>query len=288
LINSPLFTVVIPTYNRKNLIKNAIKSVINQTYTNWKLLIIDDASTDGTAEALESFLTDKRIQLLQLEKNVGIAKVFNIALEKIDTSYFVHLDSDDWFELNTLEELAQAINKADEETALFYGNSIFWKSNSNKRKKKMRYRKIKYRKKGNKKVRNSKYKFSKYLDNRLIKDKYDYLLSFDLTPLPRCYRTAAVRAVGGWDTHHYNGRIMEDRQICLKLIGEYPFYWIDKYLHNRLKHTNQLTDKSTIPKRNKLRKYLIEHYLKKWGDEYKPIYTTSKSGYLRIKELVKK
>ena len=56
----PYFSIIIPTYNRSNFIAAAIKSVLNQTYTNWELFIIDDGSTDNTKEVVSNF-NDPRI-----------------------------------------------------------------------------------------------------------------------------------------------------------------------------------------------------------------------------------
>lgn len=260
-----LITVVIPCYNREKMIAKAIQSVMNQTAkTPWKLLIIDDASTDRSVEKIKSFLHDERIQLIQMEKNVGISSVMNKALDCVDTPYFVQLDSDDWLEKHTLREFTKAIKKVDHQTALFYGNMN-----------------IVRRKRGG-------WKSTRYIRHRSFKDKYDFLQYLTYMLHPRLFRTEAVRQVGGWETHDpHDGRIMEDRRICLKLIEKYPFYWIDKPLYNRRKHQQQLTSRKSLKSRNIMRKQTIEFYLKKWGDEYKPIYQY-RDGLLVIKKLVKK
>ncbi|MDQ0339003.1 glycosyltransferase involved in cell wall biosynthesis [Caldalkalibacillus uzonensis] len=263
MADEALFTVVIPVYNREKMIRKAIKSVIRQTYPYWKLLIIDDASTDRTIQRIRPFQNDKRIQVISLKENVGLAKVLNIALEQVDTPYFVQLDSDDWLEPCTLEELAKAIKKADPQTALFYGNCKF------RRKK------------------NGKWKVTKYIRHRSFTDKYDFLQYLTYSPVPRCFRTEALRETGGWETDDpYEGRIMSDRRICLKLIERYPFYWIDQYLYNCRRHRDRLTNKDSKEQRNELRKMVIEYYLKKWGNHYRPVYT-KKYGYLKIKRLEK-
>ncbi|WP_134699052.1 glycosyltransferase family A protein [Ammoniphilus sp. YIM 78166] len=263
-MSKALFTVVIPTFNRRNTISKAIESVLDQSYKNWELLIIDDASTDDTLKVIESFLTEKRIRYVRLQENVGISKVMNKALELVSTPYFVQLDSDDWFESKALSEFHKAIQKAPKETALFYGNIKMVAD------------------------RDGKLEVKRYIKHRRFEDKYDFLRYLKNMLQPRCFRTEAVRSVGGWDTNDpFEGRFMEDRRICLKLIESYPIYWINKHLGNRRKHGNQLTQKDSIEKRNLLRKLVIEHYLEKWGNEYIPIYTIGKSGYLKISQLVK-
>ena len=58
MTTNPLFSILLPVYNNKDDILNAIISVINQTYTNWELIIINDASVDGTREVIRTFLAD--------------------------------------------------------------------------------------------------------------------------------------------------------------------------------------------------------------------------------------
>lgn len=71
--DTPLVSVVITTYNGARCLKNTIQSVINQTYTNWELILIDDASTDNTADIVSTF-NDQRIRYHKLEKTVISAK----------------------------------------------------------------------------------------------------------------------------------------------------------------------------------------------------------------------
>ncbi|RXT13975.1 glycosyltransferase family 2 protein [Ammoniphilus sp. CFH 90114] len=264
-MSNPLFTVVIPTFNREHTLKKAIKSVLKQTFERWLLLIVDDGSTDNSEKVVKAFLNDKRITYVKLKENVGISKVMNHALSMVDTPYFVQLDSDDWFERRTLKEFNKAIQKASKETALFYGNVNIVKE------------------------KDGELVVKSYMRHRSFENKYDFLRYFKNMLQPRCFRTEAVRSVGGWDTNDpFEGRLMEDRRICLKLIDRYPIYWIDKHLGNRRKHGNQLTQKNFIEHRNLLRRQVIEYYLNKWGSQYLPVYTTNKSGYLQIAELVEK
>ena len=70
----PLVSVIMPAYNAEKYIEEAIRSVLSQTYTNWKLLILDDGSTDRTAELAERFANaDTRIRLLRNPQNMGVA-----------------------------------------------------------------------------------------------------------------------------------------------------------------------------------------------------------------------
>ncbi|MBO8170768.1 MAG: glycosyltransferase family 2 protein [Bacillaceae bacterium] len=258
-------TVVIPTYNRSHFLPDAIESVIRQTYPEWKILIVDDASTDNTPDVVEQYRQgDSRIQYIRMPKNAGISHVMNQALSFIDTDYFLQLDSDDWLEPDALEKLAEAIGRVSPETALFYGNVKMWRKH------------------------HGKWRMVKKIRHRPFQNKYQFLMYLTYMIHPRCYRTEAVREVGGWDTSDpYQGRIMEDRRICLKLIEKYPVHWINKSLYNRRKHGKQLTNRKEKYKRNRLRVMVVRHYLKKWGNRYQPVFG-KKNGWIIIKKLKRK
>ena len=65
--NNPLVSLVMPLYNHEKFVERAINSIVNQTYQNWELLIIDDGSTDGSRDIVHSFI-DKRISYTYQEK----------------------------------------------------------------------------------------------------------------------------------------------------------------------------------------------------------------------------
>ncbi len=92
-------SVVIPTYNRAGQIEQAIQSVINQTYCNLEILVVDDDSTDDT-EAVVRSISDERIRYIKLEQNSGgPALPRNIGVENAEGSVIAFLDSDDrWLE----------------------------------------------------------------------------------------------------------------------------------------------------------------------------------------------
>lgn len=87
-------TVLMPVYNASNHLKEAMDSILNQTYSDFYFLIINDGSTDNSEEIIRSY-TDPRILYLKNETNSGIVKTLNKGLERIDTEYIVRMDSDD-------------------------------------------------------------------------------------------------------------------------------------------------------------------------------------------------
>ncbi|ERM20091.1 glycosyltransferase family 2 protein [Brevibacillus laterosporus] len=265
----PMFTVVIPTYNRSDMLQKAIKSVLKQTCDDWEILVMDDASTDSTEEIVANTFTHSKIRYYRMEKNSGISKVMNKALGLTRTPYLIQLDSDDWLAKRTLERFKQVILKNQhsikkEKCALYYGNMNVWR------------------------VYKGKYRKRKGIRHRQIRGKYDFLQYDGWMVAPRCYRVNALQEVGGWDTSDkYGGRIMEDRRMILRLIEKFPVQHIDKTLYNRTKHRKQLTEPGSIQKRNYLRRQTYEYYLKRWGNKYRAIFGT-RGRFLVIKQLVRR
>jgi glycosyltransferase involved in cell wall biosynthesis len=99
--------VYLPTKNRVELLKKAVDSVLNQTYQNFKLLIIDDGSTDETAEYLNS-IKDPRVSFIRNDVSEKACKARNRAIRALDTELVTGLDDDDVFLPNRLEELIKA------------------------------------------------------------------------------------------------------------------------------------------------------------------------------------
>lgn len=98
-----LVSIIMPSFNTAPYIKETIQSVLNQTYTNWELIIVDDCSTDNTDEIVAS-INDKRIKYFHNEKNSGAAVSRNSALREAKGRWIAFLDSDDLWMPNKLEK----------------------------------------------------------------------------------------------------------------------------------------------------------------------------------------
>ncbi|WP_236658852.1 glycosyltransferase family 2 protein [Carnobacterium maltaromaticum] len=92
-----------PSYNSSEVIEEAIKSVLDQTYQIWELLIIDDGSNDETIKIISPYLEDPRIKLYQMGKNSGVAMARNKGIQKGIGRYVAFLDSDDVWHPDKLE-----------------------------------------------------------------------------------------------------------------------------------------------------------------------------------------
>jgi glycosyltransferase involved in cell wall biosynthesis len=91
---SPLVSVVIPTYNHARYLGRALQSVLDQTYKNWEAIVIDNHSTDNTAELIASF-ADQRITYLKIHNNGVIAASRNAGIRAAKGEWLAFLDSDD-------------------------------------------------------------------------------------------------------------------------------------------------------------------------------------------------
>ena len=89
-----MISVIIPVYNKAHTLPNTLTSVINQTFSNFEVIIIDDCSTDNSVDVIKKFLSDKRFKLITQE-NKGVAITRNNGAAAAKFKYFVFLDADD-------------------------------------------------------------------------------------------------------------------------------------------------------------------------------------------------
>lgn len=91
----PRLSVLLPTYDAVEFVERAVGSVLDQTYEDFELIVIDDGSTDGTVEAIRQF-EDDRIRLIQREDESGITSALNAGIDAADGEYLARQDADDW------------------------------------------------------------------------------------------------------------------------------------------------------------------------------------------------
>ena len=103
----PFFSVIIPLYNKENFIENTLKSVLNQNFIDFEVIIVNDGSTDKSEEKLLSF-KDDRIQYFYKE-NEGVSIARNYGIEKTKSNYITFIDADDYWYPEFLEEIFKSI-----------------------------------------------------------------------------------------------------------------------------------------------------------------------------------
>jgi glycosyltransferase involved in cell wall biosynthesis len=99
-----IINIIVPNFNKGKYIERCILSIINQTFKNWHLILVDDASIDNSKNILKKFSTNKKITFIYLKKNKGPSFCRNLGLRKSSSKYIAFLDSDDFWSLNKLEE----------------------------------------------------------------------------------------------------------------------------------------------------------------------------------------
>ena len=95
--------IILPNFNSSGYIKETIKSIIDQTFKNWKLIIVDDCSDKKTRTLLKKFSKNKRIKIYWLKKNKGAGYCRNYAIKKSKSPYLAFIDSDDVWKKDKLE-----------------------------------------------------------------------------------------------------------------------------------------------------------------------------------------
>ena len=124
--SKPLLTVAMAVYNGARFINETIENILNQTYKDYELLIIDDGSTDKSREIATYWAKkDHRIRLLFKEKNDGISVVRNISIQEARGKYLLMLDSDDLMEPNALEIAIKEAQEKDLDVVLWYYDTFY-------------------------------------------------------------------------------------------------------------------------------------------------------------------
>lgn len=104
-MNTPLVSVIVPVYNVASYLEQCLDSIVNQTYRNLEIILVDDGSTDESGAICDRYAEqDSRIKVVHKE-NGGQSSARNVALDMMMGEWVLFVDSDDWIELNTLELL---------------------------------------------------------------------------------------------------------------------------------------------------------------------------------------
>lgn len=120
--DQPLISVVIPMYNRKKTIERCLNSVLNQSYKNLEVILVDDCSTDGTIDYISN-VHDQRIRLIQLEINSGAQIARNTGIKNANGEWIVFLDSDDELTKDSISCRYNMLKK-NSDVDLIYGDIV--------------------------------------------------------------------------------------------------------------------------------------------------------------------
>lgn len=117
---TPMISVVMPVYKVEKFLADSINSVLNQTYSNFELILIDDFSPDNSPAICDEFSQkDERIRVIHLEQNGGLGNARNTGIDNAVGEYIIFLDSDDTFDKDMLEALVNSLNTHPAQVVIF-------------------------------------------------------------------------------------------------------------------------------------------------------------------------
>ena len=117
-MNNELISIIIPVYSAEKYLRQCLDSIINQTYTNFEVLLVNDGSTDSSGMICQEYVeNDSRFRYFEKE-NGGASSARNLGLERSGGAYITFIDSDDWVEPNYLDVLYTALKENDTDVAI--------------------------------------------------------------------------------------------------------------------------------------------------------------------------
>lgn len=119
MIPEPLITVIVPVYNTQKYLSTCVESIINQTYRNLQILLIDDGSSDCSPGICDAYADrDKRVSVIH-KHNEGVSSARNLGIELANGEYISFIDSDDWLELDAYKHLVVCIQEYKVDAVIF-------------------------------------------------------------------------------------------------------------------------------------------------------------------------
>lgn len=114
-----LISIIVPVYNTENYLEKCLYSLVNQTYKNIEIIIVDDGSPDNSMNIIQKFvLADNRVKVIS-QKNQGLSGARNNGMNNTNGDYIMFIDSDDWIEIDTCEKAINASEK-------YNADVVFW------------------------------------------------------------------------------------------------------------------------------------------------------------------
>lgn len=128
------FSVIIPIYNVEDYLRRCVESVINQTFKDYEVFLIDDCSSDSSLKIAEEYENNEAVTLLRKGKNSGLSDTRNYGIRKAKGEYILFLDSDDYIEVDALEKIDRLISE-NETPDIIYFDYFMHKDNTVSREK---------------------------------------------------------------------------------------------------------------------------------------------------------
>lgn len=205
-MNSPFFSVILPTYNRANMIGKAIDSVLKQHYPNWELLVVDDGSTDNTKQVVEAY-NDARIRYIY-QQNAERSAARNNGIANAKGQYVCFIDSDDYYFDNHLSAFQNYIQENNVGDAFLYALTAV------------------------------------DLDGQIIKVPHQPVqtsnnIEFFILNVVGIPRACIARNI--LNKHKFNPAVSigEDTELWVRIAREYPIHFVNEYTQAYTEHTGR-------------------------------------------------
>lgn len=131
-MKKPVVSVICLSHNHVNYVADAIASVINQTFEDYELILIDDGSTDGTQEVLKDFISrNPHVKCSMIQQNVGNCRAFNLGLQVAEGKYIIDFSADDIMLPDRLKKQVEALENLDDSYAMCFTDAIYIDESSN-------------------------------------------------------------------------------------------------------------------------------------------------------------
>lgn len=121
--NNPVVSIIVPVYNVEAYIEECLDSIVNQTYQQLEIIVVDDGSTDASSQLVKKYLADNRILFIEQE-NQGLSGARNSGLKVATGKYVLFVDSDDYIRVNMLTELVSRIEESQADLVRFNGSAF--------------------------------------------------------------------------------------------------------------------------------------------------------------------
>jgi glycosyltransferase involved in cell wall biosynthesis len=210
-----LVSAILPTYNRAEYVGGAIDTALEQTHDEMEVVVVNDGSTDGTAERLAAYADDDRVRVRHNEENRGISVSMNRAADLADGEFVCVLNDDDRWHREKVEKQLAVFEEADEEVGIVYTGGVV--------------------KQGESVVR-------VYRPERRGDIYPEVIARFGLHPHSSHIFRSECFELGGFDPDFPRG---VDWDHCIRLAREYEFEYVDERLVERIFHTDNISQQLT-------------------------------------------
>ncbi len=226
LKKEPLVSIVLPVYNGEKFLADSIESCIGQTFTNWELLIIDDGSTDRSAQIAKEYeQKDERIHYYKNEENMMLPRALNRGFSLAKGDYLTWTSDDNYYRPEALEKMVAKLNE---------GNAEFV------------FTAFSYIDEGGKETR----------VHRIDEDPFHLIWKYNIVGACFLYTRRVLETIGGYEHELF---LCEDYDYWLRIFAKYPVAYLDENLYAYRMHSGTLTSTRLKGQYEALEKVLIKN-----------------------------